>query len=396
MKRRPQSKSSPAVCLHRPLNPESSKLAIVLSGGGSRAAYQVGALKALVPYLEENNVPITTIIGSSIGAINGLILASCLKEGLAQAIVELESLWRERTFRNTFNGSPSRAFFRAIVVASAQLRSPGPSYSDSSIFDPSPLMNRLDNVIEKYGGLKPEDRHPGLEHVAVMTTLEGTERKPLLFLSSHKKVEDDALRGATFGICYFDNLTAKHGFASAALPHILPPVEIDTEKGVVRLVDGGISQNLPVDPAVRLGAQQVLLLDCSGRDWWLDHYREPHDTRPTWEVPAAPETFCMRPDDYFVGRCQRPLGPVLKESVGSSTRKFIRAVGPVWPLFSLLKKKLGEEVAYEVMSYVALDTDYINHIIERGFYETTKLLKERSAKLCLRGLKESEPQQEAS
>jgi predicted acylesterase/phospholipase RssA len=382
MKRRPQPISNPAVCLRNPLESRGGDLAIVLSGGGSRAAYQVGAIKALVPYLDEKKLPISIVVGSSIGAVNGLVLSACLKKGLDTALAELESLWRERTFRNSFTGSPSRAFFRAIRVATAQLRAPGPSSSNGSIFDPSPLMNRLDSVINRYGGLRPENRHPALQHVAVMTTIEGIQRKPLLFLSSHRKVEPDALRGASFEICYLETLAAKHGFASAALPYILPPVELDTEVGAVRLVDGGISQNLPVDPAVRLGADQVILLDCSGRDWWLDRYGEPHDTRPTWEVPAGPETFCLRPTDYFVGRCQKPLGPLLKASVANSTKKFIAAVGPVWPLFTLLRKKLGEEVAYEVMSYVALDADYINQIMERGFYETTQFLRKRSALLC--------------
>jgi hypothetical protein len=47
-------------------------------------------------------------------------------------------------------------------------------------------------------------------------------------------------------------------------------------------------------------------------------------------------------------------------------------------VFSLLKKKLGEEVAYEVMSYVALDPDYIGALIEAGYQDTLQLLKNKS------------------
>ncbi len=186
------------------------------------------------------------------------------------------------------------------------------------------------------------------------------------------------MAGASFEICYVNNLSAKHGFASAALPSVLPPVELDTEHGKVRLVDGGISQNLPVDPAVRLGAEKVILVDISGRDWWLKRYGESGDTRPTWEVAAGPSTFCLRPPDTFVARCQKPLGPLLKEAVGSSPRKFISAVGPIWPVFQLLKQKLGEEVAYEVMSYVALDPDYLAGLIERGYSECRQMLHHKT------------------
>jgi hypothetical protein len=43
-----------------------------------------------------------------------------------------------------------------------------------------------------------------------------------------------------------------------------------------------------------------------------------------------------------------------------------------------LRNKLGEELAYEVMSYVALDEDYLTGLIERGFHETVFRLRAKS------------------
>ena len=378
MRRRPQDSDNDSVSFDKPWSTQVGDVGIILSGGGARAAYQVGALKALIPYLKNKEHPISVIIGSSIGAINGLVLAACLKEGIEESVRELELMWRERTFRNTFRGSPGMAFLRAIKVAFLQYLSPGPKADGGSVFDPSPLMERVDGVIKAHGGLTPAARAPNLKNVGVMTTVEGVERKPLLFFSSHKPLEKDLLQGASFEICYVDELSAKHGFASAALPSIMPPVEVDTEHGKVRLVDGGISQNVPVDPAVRSGASKIIMVDISGRNWWLDHFGEAHDTRPTWEIPAGTDTFCFRPPDTFVIRCIKPLGPLLKESVAGSRRKFLEAVGPVWPIFSLLKNKLGEEVAYETMSYVALDQDYLAGLIERGYNETLQMLRNRA------------------
>ncbi|MDC0358618.1 patatin-like phospholipase family protein [Oligoflexia bacterium] len=356
---------------------KTSGIGFVFSGGGSRAAYQVGALKALVPYLDRSPDPITVVVGCSVGALNGLLFSAGLKHSPAEAVQKLEALWRERTFKNSFSDAPSAAFFRAIKMAILQYMSPGPKPTSSSLFDPWPLMERLDGLLVEHGGLHPDNRHPSLHSVGVMTTVEGEERKPLLFLSSHKELDHELMEGASFDISYVEELTAKHGFASAALPSVLPPVELDTEAGMVRLVDGGISQNIPVDPAVRLGAKKVIVLDISGRNWWLDHYGEAHDTRPTWEVPADLETFCMRPPDTFLIRNKEPLGPLLEEAVGKSTRKFIAALGPTWPIFKLLKTKLGKTLAYEAMSYVALDTDYLHGLIERGYQETTQLLKDK-------------------
>ena len=360
-----------------PQAPAPTRTGLVLSGGGARAAYQVGALKALLPFLAGEHNPFSVIVGSSVGAINGLILGACLKKGMASTVAQLEQMWRVRTFRNTFAGSPSRALFRAVRMAILQYLSPGPRATDAAIFDPNPLMAQVDEILRTNGGLLPENRAAGLHAVAVMTTMEGPERKPLLFLSAPHYPSAKDLEGASFAVCSVPDLSAKHGFASAALPSVLPPVELDVEGGTVRLVDGGISQNIPVDPAVRLGAQRVIVLDVSGRDWWLDRNNQAQDTRPQWEVPATPQTFCMLPPEKLALRCRRPLGPLLKEIVCASRSKFLAALGPVWPVYLLLSRRLGEEIAYEAMSYVALDGEYLEALIERGYNETLMVLQER-------------------
>lgn len=378
MRRRPQDPENRAVSFKKTTMDPNGKLGLVLSGGGSRAAYQAGALRALFPYLDKKHNPFSVLVGSSIGAINCLVLGVTLKNGYENAVETLEDLWRERTWRNTFGGSPSTAFFRAIKMAGSQYFSPGPNATNSAIFDPTPLMKRIDEVIDSNGGLAPESRDPNLEAVAVMTTVEGLQRRPLLFASTHRRLDNSVLDGASFEICYRDSLHSKHGFASAALPSVLPPVEIDTDDGSVRLVDGGISQNTPIDPAVRLGAERVILIDISGRSWWLDRAGESHDTRPSWEVPAGFQTYCIRPPETFVLKCQKPLGPILKAAVSSSRTRFIKSLGPIWPVFSLLKNKAGEEVAYEAMSYVALDPDYVQGLIEAGYEETKAILRGKS------------------
>ena len=377
---RPQNGDRPELTFNavEALLAQPKRTALVLSGGGTRAAYQIGALKALLPFFGDRKVDnISVIVGSSIGAINGLMLGACLKCGLSDAVNQIEALWRVRNFRNSFSGTPSQAFLRAVKMAVMQYLSPGPKATQAAIFDPTPMMREVDLIIERNGGLAPEQRAPSLKAVSVMTTIEGATRKPLLFLSAHKPLTLGELDGASFEVCNVRTLSAKHGFASAALPSVLPPVEIDVEGGNVKLVDGGISQNVPVDPAVRLGAERVIVLDVSGRDWWLNRDNEPQDTRPTWEVLAAPQTYCLRQPETFVFRCRTGLGGLLKESVASSHMKFMAALGPVWPVFSLLKRKLGEDIAYEAMTYVALDPDYIEGLIELGYNETLYLLHKK-------------------
>ena len=351
-----------------------SDLGIVMSGGGSRAAYQLGALRAVNKYLAGGNLSPSVLVGTSVGAINSIVFGAALQHGAEEAIKITEDIWRSRTFSNTFSGSIPKAFLKAIQVAFLRYGSPGPQASAISIFNPEPLKNHIQNILNEFGGIQNIGYAKDLSVVAVMTTVEGNTRKPLLL---GKVLNEDAifnLSGASFDFHRVNNLGAAHGLASAALPSVLPAVDLDLERESVRLVDGGICDNIPVDPAMRLGARNVILIDSSGRRWWFDHYGEPHDTRPTWEVPSSSETFCLFPDFFIECRNRIGLGTLLKQVVGKSTKHFIQAAGPTWPIFKILKHKMGEELAYEVMSYVALHPEFTEALLECGYNETEKLM----------------------
>ena len=350
-----------------------SVLGLVLSGGGSRAAYQIGALRAIAPRLKKMGLEIQIAVGSSIGAVNCLVLDGCYHVGLEASVEAMAELWRERTFRNTFAGHPTRAFLRTLQVATIRYSSPGPVATSLAIFDPTPLRDRIDGVIAEAGGEITEDS-PRLLAAGVMVTVEGETRKPLLFVrSSRGTLPEDWFHGASFAVSYVPQLLASHGLASAALPSVLPPVELNAAAQNVRLVDGGISDNIPVDPVVRLGAHRTITIDVSGRRWWFDRYGEPHDSRPTWELPAKNESYCLMPQESLeLITPQMGLGTILKQTVGQSTKNFITALGPTWPIFRILKHKMGEELAYEVMSYVALHPEYSAALIELGYRETMK------------------------
>jgi predicted acylesterase/phospholipase RssA len=352
----------------------NKKIALVLSGGGSRAAYHVGSLKALVNHSDLQYKDISVIAGTSIGAVNSLILGAGAHGSLSDVVNLLEEIWRNRTYRTTFTGHMSKAFLRAIQVAMLRYRSPSPVATTKAIFDPTPLREEVDRAIASLGGIHKDKLGGGLNAVAVMTTLEGVKRKAMLLATCKNDPTEEDLQGSNFELLSLPSLNASHGFASAALPSVLPAVDLNIDKREVRLVDGGICDNVPVDPALRLGAESSILFDCSGRRWWFDHYKEPHDTKPTWEVPASETSFCMVPTKSLDCVNIKPFGPLLKEAVGRSTSDFIDALGPTWPIFRILKYKMGEELAYEVLSYTALHQSYVEALIERGYNETKELL----------------------
>ena len=346
----------------------SESVGIVLSGGGSRAAYQVGALKALHEAMPNLGPDVAVCVGSSIGAVNTILLGGLLPLGMNQAVETLEGLWRNRSFSTTFSGPPSRAFLRALKVTFLKYSSPNPSSSANSIFDPAPLIEQVNTaLLSAYA--RPDYPVGTGPRKAVMTTVEGQLRRPLLFVESMSSIPSDRFVGAPFSVSFVHQLTAEHGLASAALPSVLPPVELNTDTGQAKFVDGGICDNVPVDPAVRLGAQDIISVDISGRKWWHDRYGHSHDTSPSWEIPSQEGTWCVTPGRHLEIVNRVGLGEILRQTVGRSSKDFMAALGPIWPVFKVLKIKMGEELAFEVMSYVALHPDYFVALMERGYNE---------------------------
>lgn len=348
--------------------------ALVLSGGGTRSVYQVGAIKALYEHYGEN-LPYKIIIGSSMGAVNGVILSAALRRGPQEAIDLLRQVWLERTFENTFGGSLSITLLRSLRIAFMQYLQPGPTSTKASIFDPTPLRQRIDEILFDCGGASVESHPLNLRTIGVMTTVEGDTRKGLLIANVSQQAKEELLmQGAHFDIHEVNHLSSSHAFASAALPAVLPPVEITLAEKKVRLVDGGISDNIPVDAAVRYGANHVTLLDTSGKRWWHDHYKRSHDTAEAWEPPAEEGAFCLTP--LFMRELfnQTAFGPILKQSMGSSTRDYIRALGPTWPIYKLIQNRMGEKVALEIMTYAVIHPEYIKALLEIGYKETKETL----------------------
>ena len=85
--------------------PKKERMAFMLTGGGARAAYQLGVLKYI--FTELKCIPASPIIlGASAGAINAFFLTLRAHEGLDKAIIELCDLWSHLTVSNIYRTDP--------------------------------------------------------------------------------------------------------------------------------------------------------------------------------------------------------------------------------------------------------------------------------------------------
>lgn len=117
------------------------KLALVLSGGGARGAFQAGALVELLEYFEQNGKHINILAGTSVGALNGMCLAQ--ESSLASARAEIEGQWRQLTNQDVYHIRGWEIFGLILKFATTRMELwptvPGPD----SLFDNSPLYKRF-------------------------------------------------------------------------------------------------------------------------------------------------------------------------------------------------------------------------------------------------------------
>jgi NTE family protein len=216
----------------RPLPDQESRVALVLGGGNALGAYLAGAYETL----HERGVRPERIVGASIGAVTGAILAGNPPE---RRLERLREFWAGAAL-HTF-GAPAPAGLRgrqayngAHAALAAALGRPaifGHRYpgllsvlpgmpGDVALYDHAPLRRTLERLVN-FDRLNRAD--------AVRLTLATTDLE-------------------TGGDVYFDNtrdgIGPEHVLASAAIAPLFPPVEI----GGRLLCDPGYANNLPLDP----------------------------------------------------------------------------------------------------------------------------------------------------
>lgn len=234
-------------------------VSFVLSGGGARAAYQVGVLRHIAQRVPDLSVPVIT--GVSAGAINAICLAAH-RGDFREASAALTDAWLTLTTSRVFRTTPPSMAANALRWA-GRLASGGTALAPRvrGLLDTSPLRRFLEGVVEPSGvrekieagrlrafGVSATSYHTGL----AVTWVEAAEQVPMW-----ERAERRSLR-VRVGI--------EHVMASSAIPLLFPAVRIDGEY----FGDGSIRQAHPLAPAVHLGARRILAISSryrrSGRE----------------------------------------------------------------------------------------------------------------------------------
>ncbi len=240
---------------YRPV--KKMKVGLVLSGGGARGLAHIGVLKAL----EEYGIPIDLIVGASIGSvIGGFFAAGYSAEDIVRIVhnIDWQNLFTDETYRTQLFVSQKNIPRRHVV----QLRFDGLiPYIPASISQGQKVLQILYSRLLK-ANFQAANNFDNL-------------RIPF------RAVATDLLTGQRVVLGRGDLAEAMN--ASMAVPLLFAPVEWSDKL----LVDGGVTDNLPVDVAKELGAQFVIAVDATSP------LRERHEIRAPWEIADQVTTIMM-------------------------------------------------------------------------------------------------------
>ncbi|MBL0089516.1 MAG: patatin-like phospholipase family protein [Ideonella sp.] len=236
---------------------------LVLTGGGARAAYQVGVLKALAQLRRGTGAdlrrnPFAVICGTSAGAINSAALA-CRADHFDQSVTTLCEVWQDFRADHVYRAD-SLGVIRSgaqwltmlsIGFVLARWRRARPR----SLLNNSPLLELLCQTV-------PLERLPAL-------LASGELRALAISASSYSSGEhvtfyDTAadikpwLRSQRMAVP--TRLTRMHLLASSAIPFVFPATELAIGQGSHWFGDGSMRQTAPISPAIHLGAQRVVVI----------------------------------------------------------------------------------------------------------------------------------------
>jgi NTE family protein len=229
-------------------------LALVLSGGGARGAYQVGVLRILAREFPEAVPDILT--GVSAGGINAAFLAS-RQEPYQQKVDELAEMWSSLRIDDVFRVDPRNLAWRALRWG-GRLVSGGksPLRPAKSMVDTKPLREVLERELHATDGPLTginENLRAGWLRAFALTASSYTTGQSVTWVQTRDDCAMPAWERPLRKSSQCD-LRIDHVMASAALPFFFPAIEVDG----AWYGDGGIRLTQPLSPAIHLGARRII------------------------------------------------------------------------------------------------------------------------------------------
>ncbi|OLQ79522.1 Patatin [Photobacterium proteolyticum] len=358
---------------------DKPKISLLLSGGGARAAYQVGILKAISEwYPRVHHSPFTIYSGTSAGAINVTSIASyasCFRLG----VKKLEWIWSRLHSRRIFKASPYGMTSYLAGQWFARLQADHHERPPFGLLNNRPLRQLL-NQVNNYSRLEKQILAGNLDGISI-TVSSYKSGQSVSFFQGQKELEEWD-RAKSKGRRALIN--TEHLLASSAIPLVFPA----TRLGQTYYGDGSIHQLAPLRPSLKMGADKILIIDLINQKLdERDHTKAPglaalgghlmdtifsdtltadleHLSRTNALLNALPaseqQKINMKIVDHihlFPSKSFEPLAQKYYCHMPPMTRALMRLTG------------LSPRDDAAITSYILFEPAYINALIELGYHD---------------------------
>lgn len=367
-------------------NKNKPKLAIVMTGGGARAAYQIGVLKAITELLPAGAPsPFSIICGTSAGAINAASLAA-KSDHFRNSVRRMHFVWSnftsDQVFRTDIFGIIKTGAHWMLSIMLGGLGKHSPIY----LLDRTPLRKLLEKYIDSSMFQMAIDKN--VLHALSINATGYSSHQSVAFYHGHSSIKNWK-RAQRLGLSA--RITVDHLMASSAIPFLFSPVKLNREF----FSDGSIRQTAPISPALHLGADRVLVIG--------NHLTEPNLERvsnpkpPTLGEIAGHTLNSVFLDslDADIERLQRInktinlIGDSKREKHGVTLRQVeVQVISPSddigkmaakhahelpWSIKTLLRS-IGaySKTDSSFMSYLLFEKGYCNALIKLGYEDAMR------------------------
>lgn len=359
-----------------------------MTGGGARAAFQVGVVRALYEILDKKSDLFQVITGNSAGAINATYLAAHA-ENWDIATQNLVELWKRLKPQSVYDLRASKItdlgakWLSGAVFGGLARRATNFNY----LLDTNPLRKMISREVS-FPDLQKNLTNKTLHGFALSTT-NYNSGSSVIFYQGDVEIQDWA-RSDRFS--YRCTLDGEHVMASSAIPVFFPPVQI----GESYFGDGCIRQTTPLSPAIHLGADKLIAIGIRYphqqhrmQDLAFSPFPNPTIGQISGVMLNAIFLDSMESDVERLSKLNRlskeKNHPEIKEipilmirpsrDLGKMTQMKNESLPPV---LRYLLKGIGvsDTEGLDLLSYLAFDESYTKPLIELGYNDTYKLKQE--------------------
>lgn len=361
-----------------------NNLAIVLNGGGARASYQAGALRAMYEIIKKDQHLFDIITGNSAGAINAAFLASSARDW-AVSTQYLSDFWRRIKPEDIFDVSHvTMTKISARWVKGTLFKNTGDGEAYNSVLNTAPLKKLLNREID-FAAIHPLIKAKALSAIALSSTNYYSGSNVIFFdgppsISEWSKADRFSKR---------TEINCDHVMGSSAIPLFFPPVKINQSF----YGDGCIRLSAPLSPAIRLGAQKIITIGIrhkSPTEQLIQLSFAPNS------VPQISQVAGVMMDAIFLDSLESDIERIEKMNLMADImgEKSPEKRIPILSLFpsrdlGSMTEKLGEHLptllryflrsigvsgksGLDLLSYLAFDSSYTEQVVELGYEDTLK------------------------